>query len=230
MLFLFDIDATILKSSRSSLYAMSDAMEDVFGKPAELEGIEFAGRLDPLIIADILRANDCEENPELLAAYIDAYARRLQERLDVAGTAYLLPGVKEILGQLFQDESKHLGLVTGNLSRTGFAKLQATGIDSTPFKFNAFADDADKEAPHRRQLPAFAIKKFEAHFQRDLDRKEAIVIGDTPHDVDCAHANGIRAVGVATGLHSRAELSAAGADLVLNDLDESAELWAWLKD
>ena len=207
---------------------MSDAMEDIYGKPADLDGIEFAGRLDPLIIRDILRANQCEESPELIADYVEAYALRLQERLNVAGTAYLLPGVKAILDQLFADETKHLGLVTGNLSRTGFAKLEATGVDREPFLFNAFADDADPSAPHRRQLPALAISKFEAHFKRDLDRQEAIVIGDTPHDVDCAHANGIRAVGVATGLHSRDELSRAGADLVLDDLSEADALWTWL--
>ena len=47
---------------------------------------------------------------------------------------------------------------------------------------------------------------------------EVFVVGDTIHDVDCARAHGFRAIGVCTGHTGRAELEAAGADLVLDDL------------
>ena len=49
-----------------------------------------------------------------------------------------------------------------------------------------------------------------------------ILIGDTQLDVEAALASGARAVGVATGGYSAAELSEAGAHAVLPDLTDPA--------
>ena len=53
-------------------------------------------------------------------------------------------------------------------------------------------------------------------------RRDVVVIGDTPLDVDCAHAHGARAVAVATGHYSMEALVASGADLVVQTLDAMA--------
>jgi phosphoglycolate phosphatase len=50
------------------------------------------------------------------------------------------------------------------------------------------------------------------------------MIGDRRHDVEAAHANGLRAVGVSWGYGSAAELRTAGADVVVDSMDE---LLAW---
>jgi phosphoglycolate phosphatase len=47
-----------------------------------------------------------------------------------------------------------------------------------------------------------------------------IVLGDTPHDVACARAIGARAVAIATGRHSRAELEASAPDFLFDDLSD----------
>ena len=47
--------------------------------------------------------------------------------------------------------------------------------------------------------------------------KQVAVIGDTPSDVACGEALGVKSIAVATGVHSLAELEAAGADLVFPD-------------
>ena len=47
-----------------------------------------------------------------------------------------------------------------------------------------------------------------------------MLIGDTPLDVDAAHANGARAVAVATGRFAVPELERSGADAVLADLSD----------
>ena len=49
-----------------------------------------------------------------------------------------------------------------------------------------------------------------------------MLIGDTPLDVAAALATGARAVGVATGHFSTADLAAAGAHAVLPDLTGTA--------
>ena len=46
----------------------------------------------------------------------------------------------------------------------------------------------------------------------------ALIVGDTPHDVACARAHGMRCLAVATGSAPAAVLAAAGADWVVDDL------------
>jgi len=48
-----------------------------------------------------------------------------------------------------------------------------------------------------------------------------VVVGDTPLDIAAALATGARAVGVATGPFSVADLRSAGADVVLPDLSDT---------
>jgi phosphoglycolate phosphatase-like HAD superfamily hydrolase len=50
-------------------------------------------------------------------------------------------------------------------------------------------------------------------------RARTVVIGDTPRDIACAHADDLRCIAVTTGPHSRADL--AGADVIV---DNTAEL------
>jgi phosphoglycolate phosphatase-like HAD superfamily hydrolase len=47
---------------------------------------------------------------------------------------------------------------------------------------------------------------------------EAVLIGDTPADVDGAHANGVRVIAVASGRSDEATLLNVGAEVVLADL------------
>ena len=53
-----------------------------------------------------------------------------------------------------------------------------------------------------------------------VDPASVWVIGDTPLDIGAAHANGARALAVATGPLSADELRAAGAHAVLDDLSD----------
>lgn len=53
-----------------------------------------------------------------------------------------------------------------------------------------------------------------------LDPKEALVVGDTAHDLHMAANAGAAAVGVATGAHSREQLRTAPHLAVLDGLSE----------
>ena len=53
---------------------------------------------------------------------------------------------------------------------------------------------------------------------------ESIMIGDRHHDVDGAHENGLAAIGVLWGYGDRAELSAAGAEFVVENIGELKDL------
>lgn len=51
----------------------------------------------------------------------------------------------------------------------------------------------------------------------DTQRERVVMVGDRQHDMEGARANGIFALGILYGYGSRAELEAAGADLICTD-------------
>ena len=65
-----------------------------------------------------------------------------------------------------------------------------------------------------------AAEKFYCLYNRAIDFKDCIVIGDTPRDVECAKVHGAYSIAVATGPYSQESLSASGADIVLRGMSE----------
>jgi phosphoglycolate phosphatase-like HAD superfamily hydrolase len=108
-----------------------------------------------------------------------------------------------------------VGLLTGNYRRGAAIKLGHFGLWER-FAFGAFGDaHAD-----RRHLVPVAIAEAERALGVRIPPARVVVIGDTPLDVDCAHAHGAVAVAVGTGPFSTAELAASNPDLVLETLED----------
>jgi phosphoglycolate phosphatase-like HAD superfamily hydrolase len=107
-----------------------------------------------------------------------------------------------------------LALVTGNLTRIGWRKLERAGLRDY-FRFGAFGE----MAPTRGGLARLAIE----HARRTgmVDEYSRIsLIGDAVQDVAAAHENGIRAIAVRTGITPPEELEASLPDLLLDDLTQ----------
>ncbi|MFV1958941.1 MAG: HAD family hydrolase, partial [Planctomycetota bacterium] len=156
LLVLFDIDGTLLLSSRQGARAMQEAGQEVVGEDFTLAGVEFAGRLDPLILADGLRALGLDGVDSIESAFREAYARILARRLAEPGTAYALAGVPALLARLRSRPGTTLGLLTGNYPETGTLKLQAAGLDPTTFEIPVWGTDGAT----RRDLPPVALRRF----------------------------------------------------------------------
>src|SRR5204862_6504610 len=77
------------------------------------------------------------------------------------------------------------------------------------------SDSADRGA-----LTTVAIQRAETLHGHELDRGSIFVVGDTPLDVAAAHTAGAAAVGLATGEVSVDELRDAGAEDVLQSLED----------
>ena len=129
--------------------------------------------------------------------------------------AGVLPGVEAIVGALEKSTDVAIGLLTGNFEVIAAMKLGHYGLDRR-FTFGGYGDD------HlvRRDLLPMAIERAR-DVGIDATASRVVVIGDTPLDVDCAHAHGALAVAVATGSHSAAALQEAGADVVVETLEDS---------
>ncbi|UCD74590.1 MAG: HAD hydrolase-like protein [Phycisphaerales bacterium] len=227
MLILFDIDGTLLLSKRAGMNAMTDAGHELFGEAFSFEGVDFAGRLDPTIWSMAARKNAVADTPENHERFRAAYARLLKARFDADPTAELLPGVAELLERLRQDSLFTVGLLTGNYPETGKLKLRTAGLDPDIFTICAWGD----EAAQRRDLPGVAMARYEQAVGEAIRPEQVVVIGDTPHDVDCALHHGCRALAVATGpVHSFDELLAHEPDLAVRDLSDTESVMGWLLD
>lgn len=223
MLIFFDIDATLISTGGLGIRAMGDAGRALVGEGFTTERTEFAGRLDPLIIADLLRDNGAEATPERMAAMRRGYREHLGRRLEVERErCRALPGVMEVLDELEGREGLVLGLLTGNYADTGAMKLRACGIDPGRFRLAVWGDESPHEPPSRNHLPGVGIERYCALVGRAAER--VVVIGDTPHDVACARAHGCLAIGVATGSFTVERLLEAGADRVFKDLSATGEV------
>jgi phosphoglycolate phosphatase len=216
-LVLFDIDGTLVLTGGAGIRAMDRALADAFGSTQGLEGIPVAGRTDWAILADAVRRHEQTLDPRLLEDLRDRYVRYLAEEIQHPGTGRkaVMPGIREILGELHARRDVLVGLLTGNFEAGARVKLGHFDLWRY-FRCGAFGDDA----ADRNALVPFAVRRAEACGLPTLSPRDVIVVGDTPADVACAHAGAAVAVAVATGSSSVDELRATGAEHVFADLSD----------
>lgn len=223
-LILFDIDGTLLLSRGAGRRAILAAMADLLRDDDRLAGVRFDGKTDPQIVMELLAASgvDDPDEPgrivEVLERYVGCLARELA--LPTHRTS-LMPGVADLLDRTERDDRAVLGLLTGNVAPGARLKLRSAALDPERFRVGAYGSDA----ADRRLLPAIASERARALFGRRPEGREVVIVGDTPADVLCGAAIGARAIGVATGSYSVAELEAAGAAAVFLDLTDRDQVW-----
>lgn len=214
ILVLFDIDGTLIRTEGAGVRGMNAALEGLHGCAEALAGVPVSGRTDRAILAEVLARQGLDPAGVDVAAVFDRYLAGLTEELrEPRGPAFgVLPGVVETLDALAADSRFRLGLLTGNIERGAEVKLARFDLWRR-FDFGAFGD----EHVDRRDLVPVALARAA---ERGFDPAHVVVVGDTPLDVDCAHAHGARAVAVATGEYTRDQLSQTGADVVVGTLEE----------
>lgn len=216
-LLLFDIDGTLLLSGGAGLRAMSRAFEQLFGVKEAFAASDVAGRTDTYILSTALAAAGLPDTREAHERFREAYIPLLHEEIARAATGRygVMPGIEILLPELRGRDGFHLALLTGNFEPAAFIKLGHFGLAAF-FEWGAFGE----ESADRNELGRVALQRAEARAVPPRLRERAVVIGDTPHDVVCAHAIGARALAVATGNYTVDQLSAAGADVALPDLSD----------
>ena len=220
-LILFDIDGTLLLSGRAGLRAMTRAFADTFGITNAFEGQSFGGRTDSYLVSTALRANGMPDTPEQHERFRQIYIPLLAEEIEHPGTGHkgLMPGARELLEALGDHDHLHLALLTGNYREAAEVKLQHFELWDF-FEWGAFSDDA----ADRNALVPIARRRAETYDIPGEAIERVFVIGDTPHDIECARVAGAKSIAVATGGFTMEELRDAGADEVLRDLSDTARV------
>jgi phosphoglycolate phosphatase len=224
MLILFDIDGTLLLTQSAGIKAMHDAGRELYGAQFTVDGVEFSGRLDTLIWQDLARINRVSADAAVHDEFRAAYGRHLGLRLERDRSAKLLPGVPELVHHMHQQPNVTIGLLTGNYPETGRMKIMHAGLDPDLFAVAAWGC----EGSCRRDLPPIAMARHREQHGGAIRGEHVVIIGDTPHDIDCAKAHGCRSIGVATGMFSIDQLRDSGADLAVADLTETISICEWM--
>ena len=212
-LVLFDIDGTLIRrAGPHHREALVKAIRRTTGVETTTEGVPVAGMLDRDILATMMtRAGMSPGAIRKAMPTIVQTAQSIYVRTAPVLERKVCPGVRRTLLRL-QRGGAVIGLVTGNLSRIGWKKMERAGLRPY-FRFGAFAE----VAKDRAGLVRVAIRH--ARRERWIGRNAAVsLIGDHPNDVRAARANGIRAIAVATGLASVEELQSQKPDIILPDL------------
>jgi phosphoglycolate phosphatase len=212
---LFDIDGTLVSTAGAGAVAWRQAFEELHGIPADIGQFTDAGMTDPDVGAKTFEAViGREPTPHELPQLVQRRLEHLPEAVAASEGYRVLPGVPERLRQLSRD-GHLLGIITGNGDGAAHIKL-ARGDLNRWFSFGAYASAGLDRAGIVRQ----AVQRGEAMLGRDVPNAQIYVVGDTPLDVQAAHAVGCTAIAVATGHFDAAALREAGADHVVATMEE----------
>jgi phosphoglycolate phosphatase-like HAD superfamily hydrolase len=194
----WDIDGTLLTTGKAGVPAWEMAVREIVERDFELASFRVAGLTDYQIAVRTFEMLDVDADESTVRRMVARYEALLPTELPKK-RGHVMPNVREILDHLQRDPDVHLYLLTGNTP--GGARAKLTHYDLFKyFEGGAFAEDAGDRA----SIAARALALARANSPVGDDG--AFVIGDTPHDVDCANAIGARTIAVATGGYSRAEL------------------------
>jgi phosphoglycolate phosphatase-like HAD superfamily hydrolase len=215
---LWDIDGTLMRTGGVAAQAFLDAVTEVTGSRPSAERRDYGGRLDTEIADMLLTAVGA---PAARATDVLLVLERLvAERVDrLRAQTSTFPGVDALTARLAAAGVRQT-VVTGNIPAVARHKLEAAVlIPPIEPDLGGYGDSAASRAA----VAQVALDQLAADgWQRDLSG--AWIVGDTPRDLACARAVGVRCVLVGTGRRPLAELTGLGADLVLPDLSDPRAL------
>jgi phosphoglycolate phosphatase len=221
VLVLWDVDYTLLRAGRVGPALYQLGLQEMFACDLPTVTVSMAGRTDRAIAVDVLLAAGIAEPRGVLDQFQAVLARHAPAlAAQVATYGRVLPGVREALAAVAAGRpgvQVVQSALTGNLRAMAEVKLDALGL--TEF-LDLSAGAYGEESEVRADLVPVARRNAAARYGADFGGEATVLVGDTPLDIEAALAAGARAVGVATGSFTLADLQAAGAHAVLPDLTD----------
>ncbi len=209
--YLFDIDGTLLNCTDAVHYfAFCDTLTWLAGRPLNLDGVVAHGNTDVGILRDAFRVAEVADEqwrprlPEArdrMCSFVDRQRGELR--------AHVLPEAPQVLEHL-RARGAMLGVATGNLEAIGKLKLERAGLLQY-FDFGGFSDAYEYRVDVFRSAYTMAL-------ERTGEGAMICVVGDTPSDIQAAHANGLDVIAVATGIYGGQQLMSERPGLCVESL------------
>jgi phosphoglycolate phosphatase-like HAD superfamily hydrolase len=212
---LFDVDGTLIISGGAGADSWRLAFDELYGIPADIGKFTDTGMTDPDVGRKTFEAVlHREPAPAEFSKLLERRLHYLHQTVRESKHYQVLDGVAELLPKLLA-EGYLLGLVTGNLEAAAHIKMHRGKLNPF-FSFGAYGSDSSDRA----EVTRIALRRAALVFGAELGPARCVVVGDTPHDADAAHAAGIACVGVASHNFNAEQLREGGADWVIESLKD----------
>ena len=226
---LWNIDLTLLDVTKVTRAAYAEAFAEVTGRPL-VRLPQMVGYTEPEIFFDALGRNGVSlradgDSERLLAPFGSEFATRLAaRRMQLTEEGTLMPGAAESVTAVAGIAGVVQSVLTGSSRPNAMLKLRAFGLDR--HLDLAIGGFAGSEVYPKGALLRAARLRAEEKYGASFAERATIYIADSPRDVEAARIGGATSIAVASGRASSVELRDAGADAVLRDLSDPAEVVA----
>ena len=228
-LVLWNIGLTLLDVARVNRAAYAEAFRAVTGRPL-VQVPQMAGRTDSEIFFEALAVNATGLRPgdpageELLGRFARQLAVAFRSRRDLLTTqGQLMPGALEAVIGLWRLPGLVQTVVTGSIRPNAIEVLRAFNLERYfDTEIGGFGSEVYPKGAMLLNARGRAAEKYRAGFSEHT----TVYIADSTRDVEAASIGGARSIGVASGRSSAGELRDAGADVVLDDLADTATVVA----
>ena len=230
LLVLWDIDQTLIVTSGRATEAYAEAVRATLDLDWRGD-MSYNGLTERAMAALVLRQHDVEPEAELVARLLVNVERALLDRTEATrARGRALDGAHAALaavGAAAAGNGTRQSVLTGNVRSVAEMKLRAFGLHTwVDFGIGAYGDDEFE----RNALIPHAWRRAAAQYGQTYGPAQTVILGDTVRDVEAALAHDAAIVAVATGTTPAESLRAAGAEVVLGDLADTAAVLTAIQD
>lgn len=237
-LVLFDIDGTLVyhidQSKRIGFPRFEYAIKKVYGIDVRFpDGTNYSGLVDKQIVRSIVpeslfpKAEFDKHWPQMSGALFECAQRQALEDKNLYDT---VTDTVKLASLLHGDPHYYLGLLTGNVEKIAYWKLENAGVPDI-FSFGVFGDCFDD----RISLARSVFETVQEKFHRKVGPKDITVIGDAVGDIQCGKAIGantiivmtapiLRKAGIHGGSQYKKNLKSEHPDLLVESLMDKSVL------
>ncbi|MET8160355.1 haloacid dehalogenase-like hydrolase [Sphaerisporangium sp. NPDC005289] len=218
-LVLWDIDHTLIDTRGVGRELSAQAFEEVTGLPMEKQA-KIDGITESVIFRETAKLHGLTTTRDDFERFAEALTKAHMDRsAELRDRGQALPGAAAALDALASMPDIIQTVLTGNIRRVAEIKLQVFDLDRhIRWDIGAYGEDDDIRA----ELVRIALRRATPAFGGPTSSANAVLIGDTPADIEAALESGVPAIAVASGRSSTDELRNAGAVRVLPTLENTA--------
>jgi phosphoglycolate phosphatase len=226
-LVLWNIDLTLVDVGRVTRAAYADAFRTVTGRPL-VSLPQMAGRTESEIFFDALALNEADAlasapaGEEVLGRFSGELASAFRARRSLlTEQGRLLPGALAAVTEVGGLPGVVQTLLTGAIKPNAIEKLHAFALERFfDTEVGGYGSEVFLKGALLLNARGRAAEKYGVEFAAEA----TVYIADSVRDVAAAHIGGARSVAVASGRSSAGELRDAGADVILSDLADTANV------
>lgn len=207
-LIIFDLDGTLIDSRIDIANSVNHTLKRLGLNPLDEKIItSYVGDGVRKLVERVLMPSNAHLFDKGLTVFLEYYSEHLLDN------TFFFPGVIETL-RFFSH--KKMAVISNKLENLSIKTLKGLGVDRY-FKSILGGDSLEKKKPN----PEPVLKVLDA---LNIKKEKAIIVGDSPLDIEAGKSAGILTCGVTYGFKEKDEIVKAGPDFIIDSLPALKEI------